>query len=136
MRWLKIPALERGRILQEIARLIRENNMELAALMTRENGMPFNMALFVEIPLAADCFDFFASLVSVLLGETLPFSLNGAAPNHMAWTMREPIGVAGLITPWNFPLLMPAWKLAPALAAGCTMILKPAPERLSVKQRN
>ncbi|HEX7066265.1 MAG TPA: aldehyde dehydrogenase family protein [Bacillales bacterium] len=127
-RWLKIPALERGRILQRIGELIRSHNFELARLMTRENGMPQNMALFVEIPMAADCFNYFASLVSGPKGETLPFSLTGAPQNHMAWTMREPIGVAGLITPWNFPLLMPTWKLAPALAAGCPAILKPAPE--------
>lgn len=127
-RWLSIPPLERGRILHQIGDLIRKHQMDLAQLMTRENGMPFNMALFVEIPIAADCFDFFASLVTQPKGETIPFSLAGAPPNHMTWTMKEPIGVAGLITPWNFPLLMPAWKLAPALAAGCPMVLKPAPE--------
>ncbi|QQK78155.1 aldehyde dehydrogenase family protein [Salicibibacter cibarius] len=127
-RWLSIPPLERGRILRQVADLIRKNNMELAQLMTRENGMPTNMALFVEIPMAADAFDFYASLVAQSKGETLPFSLTGAPPNHMTWTMKEPIGVAGLITPWNFPLLMPTWKVAPALAAGCTAVLKPAPE--------
>ncbi|WP_018133452.1 aldehyde dehydrogenase family protein [Effusibacillus pohliae] len=61
-------------------------------------------------------------------GETLPFSLTGAPPEHFVFTLKEPIGVAGLITPWNFPLLMPAWKIAPALAAGCSMVLKPAPQ--------
>ncbi|QOR83674.1 aldehyde dehydrogenase family protein [Geobacillus stearothermophilus] len=127
-RWLAIPPLERGRILRRIAELIRQHHDELARLMTRENGMPINMARFIEIPLAADCFDFFASLVVKPQGEVLPFSVAGAAPDYMAWTMKEPIGVAGLITPWNFPLLMPAWKIAPALAAGCTMVLKPAPE--------
>lgn len=127
-RWLSMPPLERGRILRNVADLIRKHHMELAHIMTRENGMPLNMALFVEIPMAADCFDFFASLVIQPQGDVLPFSLNGAPPNYMAWTMKEPIGVAGLITPWNFPLLMPTWKVAPALAAGCTMILKPAPE--------
>ncbi|HET7522305.1 MAG TPA: aldehyde dehydrogenase family protein [Bacillales bacterium] len=127
-RWTAMPALERSRILNEIARLIRKNAMETAQLMTRENGMPMNMAMFVEIPMAADCFDYFASLVAHPQGETVPFSLNGGPQNYMAWTMKEPIGVAGLITPWNFPLLMPAWKVAPALAAGCPMILKPAPE--------
>lgn len=126
--WLRMPALERGRILRQVAELIRSHNMELAQLMTKENGMPLNMALFVEIPMAADCFDFFASLVVQPQGEMLPFSLTGAPPNHMAWTMKEPVGVAGLITPWNFPLLMPAWKVAAALAAGCPAILKPAPE--------
>ncbi|ALA69707.1 aldehyde dehydrogenase [Geobacillus stearothermophilus 10] len=127
-RWLSIPPLERGRILRRIAELIRQHHDELAQLMTRENGMPINLALFIEIPLAADCFDFFASLVVKPQGEVLPFSVAGSAPDYMAWTMNEPIGVAGLITPWNFPLLMPTWKIAPALAAGCTMVLKPAPE--------
>lgn len=127
-RWSEVQPLERGRLLRKVADLIRKRHMELAQIITRENGMPLNMAMFVEIPMAADCFDFFASLVVQPQGEVLPFSLSGAPPNHMTWTMKEPIGVAGLITPWNFPLLMPAWKIAPALAAGCTMILKPAPE--------
>ncbi|MFC0298801.1 aldehyde dehydrogenase family protein [Geobacillus jurassicus] len=127
-RWLSIPPLERGRILRRIAELIRQHHYELAQLMTRENGMPMNQALFIEIPLAADCFDFFASLVVQPQGDVLPFSVAGSAPDYVAWTVKEPIGVAGLITPWNFPLLMPTWKIAPALAAGCTMVLKPAPE--------
>ncbi|WP_445612881.1 aldehyde dehydrogenase family protein [Geobacillus sp. YF-1] len=127
-RWLAISPLERGRILRRIAELIRQHHDELAWLMTRENGMPINMARFIEIPLAADCFDFFASLVVKPQGEVLPFSVAGTAPDYMAWTVKEPIGVAGLITPWNFPLLMPTWKIAPALAAGCTMVVKPAPE--------
>ncbi|MGZ0086721.1 aldehyde dehydrogenase family protein [Caldibacillus thermoamylovorans] len=127
-RWLAISPLERGRILRRIAELIRQHHDELARLMTRENGMPINMARFIEIPLAADCFDFFASLVVKPQGEVLPFSVAGTAPDYMAWTVKEPIGVAGLITPWNFPLLMPTWKIAPALAAGCTMVVKPAPE--------
>ncbi|MGP3562170.1 aldehyde dehydrogenase family protein [Geobacillus sp. BK01] len=127
-RWLSMPPLERGRILRRIAELIRQHHHELAQLMTRENGMPVNQALFIEIPLAADCFDFFASLVVKPHGEVLPFSVAGAASDYMTWTVKEPIGVAGLITPWNFPLLMPTWKIAPALAAGCTIVLKPAPE--------
>ncbi|ASS98550.1 MULTISPECIES: aldehyde dehydrogenase family protein [Geobacillus] len=127
-RWLSVPPLERGRILRRIAELIRQHHYELAQLMTRENGMPLNQALFIEIPLAADCFDFFASLVVKPHGDVLPFAVAGGAPDYMAWTVKEPIGVAGLITPWNFPLLMPSWKIAPALAAGCTMVVKPAPE--------
>ncbi|MFA8438413.1 aldehyde dehydrogenase family protein [Pueribacillus sp. YX66] len=126
-RWHSIPPLERGRVLRKVAELIRKHQQELAQIMTRENGMPINMATFVEIPMAADCFDFFASLVVQPQGEVVPFSLS-APSEHLAWTMREPIGIAGLITPWNFPLLMPAWKIAPALAAGCPSILKPAPE--------
>lgn len=126
-RWHSIPPLERGRVLRKVADLIRKNQNELAQIMNRENGMPVNMAMFVEIPMAADCFDFFASLVVQPQGEVVPFSLS-APSEHLSWTMREPIGIAGLITPWNFPLLMPTWKIAPALAAGCPSILKPAPE--------
>lgn len=126
-RWHAMPALERGRVLRKVADLIRKNQMELAQIMTRENGMPVSMAMFVEIPMAADAFDFYASLVVQPLGEVTPFSLS-APSEHLSWTMKEPIGIAGLITPWNFPLLMPVWKIAPALAAGCPSILKPAPE--------
>lgn len=126
-KWHSKPPLERGRVLRKVADLIRKNSMELAQLMSKENGMPVNMAMFIEIPMVADSFDFFASLVVQPYGEVIPFSLN-APSEHLAWTMKEPIGIAGLITPWNFPLLMPAWKVAPALAAGCPSILKPAPE--------
>lgn len=127
-RWRAISAIERGRILHSIAQRIREEQYEIAQLMTRENGMIFNTALFLEIPLVIECFDYMAGLCSQPTGETLPFSMTGTAPNHFVFTQKEPIGVAGLITPWNFPLLMPAWKIAPALAAGCSAVLKPAPQ--------
>lgn len=127
-RWRGMDPIERGRILHEVAQRIRSQQLEFAKLMSRENGMPLHVALNVEIPMVVDCFDYFASLVTQVKGETLPFSLTGAPPEHFVFTLKEPIGVAGLITPWNFPLLMPSWKLAPALAAGCSVVLKPAPQ--------
>ncbi|RFU61687.1 aldehyde dehydrogenase [Bacillus sp. V59.32b] len=127
-RWRGMTPLERGRILHQVARLIQENQMEIAQIMTRENGMPINMALFVEIPMVVECFDYMASLVAQPIGQTQPFSATGSPPNHFVYTVKEPLGVAGLITPWNLPLLMPAWKIAPALASGCSAVLKPAPE--------
>lgn len=127
-RWLGIDPLERSRVLGRIAAGIRAHAEELSAAMVRENGMPLAFAQWLEIPMAADVFDYFAGLVPQVHGETLPFSLPGPQGEYLAFTLREPVGVAGLITPWNFPLLMPAWKLAPALAAGCSLVLKPAPE--------
>ncbi|MDA8344637.1 MAG: aldehyde dehydrogenase family protein [Thermaerobacter sp.] len=127
-RWLGIDPLERSRVLHRMADGIRAHAQELSEAMVRENGMPLAFAQWLEIPMAADVFDYFSGLVPQVHGETLPFSLPGPQGDYLAFTLREPVGVAGLITPWNFPLLMPAWKLAPALAAGCAAVLKPAPE--------
>ncbi len=127
-RWLGADPLERSRVLHRIGAGIREHAAQLAAAMVRENGMPLAFAQWLEIPMAADVFDYFAGLVPQVHGDTLPFSLPGPQGDYLAFTLREPVGVAGLITPWNFPLLMPAWKLAPALAAGCSSVLKPAPQ--------
>jgi len=127
-RWLGMDPLERGRVLRRIADGIRGHADELATEMVREMGMPRSMAQWLEIPMAADVFDYFAGLVPTVGGETLPFSIPGPQGDYLAFTLRQPVGVAGLITPWNFPLLMPAWKLAPAIASGCAAILKPAPE--------
>ena len=127
-RWLGMDPLERGRVLRRVADGIRAHADELAEEMVRENGMPRSMAQWLEIPMAADVFDYFAGLIPSVHGETLPFSIPGPQGDYLAFTLRQPVGVAGLITPWNFPLLMPAWKLAPAFAAGCAAILKPAPE--------
>lgn len=127
-RWSIMAPLERGRILNRVGELIREHSEELAKLMCRENGMTLNMALYVEIPLAVDTFSYYGGLVAQVSGETVPFGVGGAPPDYLAMTVKEPVGVAGLITPWNFPLLMPAWKIAPALAAGCPVVLKPSSE--------
>ncbi len=126
--WLGMDPLERGRTLGRLAQLLREHRDELADVMVEENGMPMNFAQWLEIPMAADVFDYFASLIPITGGRTLPFSLPGPQGDYLLMTLKEPIGVAGVITPWNFPLLMPSWKVAPALAAGCSVVLKPAPE--------
>jgi len=127
-RWSVIAPLERGRIIGRIGELVREYADELAGLMVRENGMTLNMALYVEIPLVVDSFTYYGGLAAAYGGETVPFAVAGAPPDYLAMTVKEPVGVAALITPWNFPLLMPAWKIAPALAAGCPVILKPSSE--------
>jgi len=127
-RWSVIAPLERGRILSRIGELVRERADELAGLMCRENGMTLSTALYVEIPLVVDTFSYYGGLVPQACGETLPFAVPGAPPDYLAMTLKEPVGVAALITPWNFPLLMPAWKIAPALAAGCPAVLKPSSE--------
>lgn len=127
-RWLGMDPLERARTLHRIARAIRDRQEQLASVMTRENGMPISFAQWLEIPMAADVFDYFAGLIPQVGGRTLPFSLPGPQGNYLLFTLKEPVGVAGLITPWNFPLLMPSWKVAAALAAGCSAVLKPAPE--------
>lgn len=127
-RWSSIDPLERARILHAIARAIRDRQSQLAETITRENGMPINFATFNEVPMAADVFDYYAGTVAQIAGETPPFSLPGAPPDMVVMTFKEPVGPAGLITSWNFPLLIPAWHLAPALAAGCPAILKPAPQ--------
>ena len=126
--WRSLPVLERQRIMAQIAEKLRERTIALARLVARESGMPLSAARFIEIPMAADAFDFFAAAGTMVHGRTLPFSLQGATTRYMTWTQKQPIGVAALITPWNFPLLMPAWKVAACLAAGATAVLKPAPE--------
>ncbi|MEW6048966.1 MAG: aldehyde dehydrogenase family protein, partial [Bacillota bacterium] len=107
-RWTAIDPLERARILAHVARGIRERQAELAELITRENGMPINFSTFSEVPMAADVFDYFAGVVAQIAGETPPFALPGAPPDIFVMTLKEPVGPAGLITPWNFPLLMPS----------------------------
>lgn len=126
--WRSLPVLERQRILSQVATKLRERTIELARLVARESGMPLSAARFIEIPMSADAFDFFAAAGTLVHGRTLPFSLQGATTRYMTWTQKQPIGVAALITPWNFPLLMPSWKVAACLAAGSVAILKPAPE--------
>ena len=114
-RWTMIAPLERGRILNRIGELVREHGDELAGLMCRENGMTLNTALYVEIPLVVDSFSYYGGLVPQVNGETLPFAVPGAPPEYLALTLKEPVGVAAQITPWNFPLLMPAWHTCPWL---------------------
>ncbi len=119
--WKKTDARDRGRILLGIANLIEKNKDELALLDTLDNGKPINETTNADIPLAIDCFLYYAGWADKIHGETIP--VRGGFFNY---TLREPIGVVGQIIPWNFPLLMAAWKIAPALACGNTVVLKPA----------
>ncbi len=119
--WSKMSASERGRIIWKIGDLLQENLEEFAELETLDNGKPLSVARVADVPLAADLFHYMAGWATKIEGSTIPI----AGP-FLAYTRREPIGVVGQIIPWNFPLLMAAWKLGPALATGCTIVLKPA----------
>ncbi|MBT3354701.1 MAG: aldehyde dehydrogenase family protein [Candidatus Scalindua sp.] len=119
--WKKIDARDRGRILLEIANLIEKNKDELALLDTLDNGKPINETTNADIPLVIDCFLYYAGWADKIHGETIP-----VRGDFFNYTLREPVGVVGQIIPWNFPLLMAAWKIAPALACGNTIVLKPA----------
>jgi phenylacetaldehyde dehydrogenase len=127
-RWRDIPVLERQRIMGRAAALVRAHDGELAALISEDMGMPESAARYVEVPYAASVLDYYAGLIAHAGGETVPVDIPGTPPHFLAYTERVPVGVAALITPFNFPLLIPAWKLAPALASGSTAVLKPAPE--------
>lgn len=120
-KWRKMSAAERGRLLFNVAQLIRDNADELAELETLSTGKPIRETRHLDVMLTADCFEYYAGLASKIQGETIP-----APGNTLNYTLREPIGVIAQIVPWSFPLLMAAWKLAPALAAGNTVILKPS----------
>lgn len=127
-RWKQLPVLERQRILMTIANLLRDSDQVWAHRIAEEMGMPETAARFIEVPYAAQTFEYYASCIPQLRGATLPMDIPGAPPEYLTYTLLQPIGVSGLITPWNFPLMLPAWKIAAALAAGCTVVVKPAPE--------
>lgn len=120
--WPRLTPSQRGRLLWKLADLIEEHADELALLETLDNGKPIKYSRSIDVPLTADHFRYFAGWASKLEGETIPVSV----PNMLTYTLREPLGVVGQIIPWNFPLQMAAWKLAPALACGNTVVLKPA----------
>ena len=120
-KWSRMSARDRGRLLYKLAGLIESHAKELAALETADNGKPIRESSFVDLPQVVENFEYFAGATTKIEGETIP------VPGQMFnYTLREPLGVCGQIIPWNFPLLMAAWKLAPALAAGNTIVLKPA----------
>ncbi len=123
--WSKIAPSERARMIWKLADLLEKNLEEFAQLESLDNGKPLKVARAADVPLAIDHFRYYAGWATKIEGNTIPFS---GAPQgkFFAYTMREPVGVVGQIIPWNFPLLMAAWKLAPALATGCTIVLKPA----------
>lgn len=125
--WREMTPAARGRLLWRIADLIDEHTDELAVLESLDNGKPLTAAKTIDVPAAADIFRYMAGWATKVEGNTIPISVDymPGAEFH-AYTEREPVGVVGQIIPWNFPLVMAGWKLAPALAVGCTSVLKPA----------
>jgi aldehyde dehydrogenase (NAD+) len=119
--WRKMSGSERGRLLNKLADLIEKNADELARLESLDNGKPFAVAKAADLSLTVACYRYYAGWADKLQGKTIP--VNG---DYFSYTRHEPIGVVGQIIPWNFPLLMQAWKLAPALATGNTVVMKPA----------
>ena len=118
--WKDITAQDRGRVLFKLAQIVRDRADELAELETRNSGKPIVESEF-DIADVATCFEYYGGLATKIHGEVLP-----VPDNAMSLALREPLGVAGQIVPWNYPLVMAAWKLAPAICAGCTTVLKPA----------
>src|SRR5271170_3967407 len=125
--WGRMTPSERGRVIWRIGDLILDHVDELAQLETLDNGKPFAVAQAADVPLAADLFHYMAGWATKIEGNSINISVPYApGANFHAYTLREPIGVVGQIIPWNFPLLMAAWKLGPALATGNCVVLKPA----------
>src|SRR5215211_5666096 len=120
--WTSVPASQRTLHLLRLAELVEEHGDELAQLEALDNGKPVRLAKVVDVRLAVEHLRYFAGWPTKIVGETIPVSW----PNALCYTTKEPVGVCGQIIPWNFPLLMACWKVAPALAAGCTTVLKPA----------
>jgi phenylacetaldehyde dehydrogenase len=124
--WRRMTSSERGRVIWKISELIEENADELALLESLDNGKPVAVAKAADVALAADLFRYMAGWPTKIEGTTVPISAVAGPGEYLAYTLREPVGVVGQIIPWNFPLLMAAWKLGPVLACGCTVVLKPA----------
>src|SRR5437763_16757345 len=120
--WPSMPAAGREKLMMALAEAIEAHDEELAEIESLDNGKPAGIARFVDVRGSAAHIRYFAGWPTKIEGGVLPV----AAPNMHCYTRREPVGVCGQIVPWNFPLLMVAWKIAPALAAGCTIVLKPA----------
>src|SRR5690606_3672252 len=118
--WSKMDPTKRGSILFRLSQLVRDHAQELAAVESRDNGKPIRDTLG-EMQRAADWLQFFAGAADKLNGEQIPFRTDA-----LAYTRREPVGVVGAILPWNSPILLCCWKLGPALAAGNTIVIKPA----------
>ena len=119
--WAKLSARERGRLVYKLGERLMEQVDEVARLETLHNGKPITESRHIEIPMAAECLQYYAGWADKVGGDTIP--VKGSA---LVYTLREPIGVVAAIVPWNFPLLIAMWKVAPALAMGNTVILKPA----------
>ncbi len=119
--WRKMSASERGKLLNRLADLIEKNADELATLESLDNGKPRHVARAADLPLTIACYRYYAGWADKIQGKTIPIS-----GDYFCYTRHEPVGVVGQIIPWNFPLLMQAWKLGPALACGNTVVLKVA----------
>src|SRR5262247_572461 len=119
--WGKLSARERGRLIWKLGEKLLEKADEIARLETLHNGKPIFESRQIEIPAAAECFQYYAGWADKIHGETVPVK-----GNYLTYTLREPVGVVAAIVPWNFPLLLTSWKVAPALACGNTVIIKPA----------
>ncbi|HEY0875014.1 MAG TPA: aldehyde dehydrogenase family protein [Vicinamibacterales bacterium] len=119
--WGKMSARERGRLVRKLGERLMERADEIARLETLHNGKPIMESRHIEIPLAAECFEYYGGWSDKVMGETIPVK-----GNYLNYTLREPLGVCAAIVPWNFPLLIAVWKIAPALATGNTIIVKPA----------
>ncbi|HEX6881109.1 MAG TPA: aldehyde dehydrogenase family protein, partial [Terriglobales bacterium] len=125
--WRRMTASERGKLIWKLGDLIDQHVEEFAELESLDNGKPLTVARAADVPLAAELFRYMAGWATKLEGNTIPLSVPYTpGARYHAYTMREPVGVVGQIIPWNFPLLMAAWKLGPALATGCCIVLKPA----------
>jgi acyl-CoA reductase-like NAD-dependent aldehyde dehydrogenase len=119
--WARMKAIDRSRVLWKLGDLVLQHADELARLETLDNGKPIFESRLVDIDMVARCFHYFSGWATKLTGET-----NDVNPSWFTYTLREPVGVVGAIIPWNFPMIMVGWKAAPALAAGNTIVLKPA----------
>src|SRR5881296_1705838 len=119
--WKKMPASQRGLLMNKLADLIEKHADELAQLEALDNGKPYSVARAADLPLTIACYRYYAGWADKLQGKTIPVT-----GRYFTYTKHEPVGVVGQIIPWNFPLLMQAWKLGPALATGCTVVMKPA----------
>ena len=119
--WRKMSASERGRLIWRLANLVEKNIDEFAELETLDNGKPIFESRYVDMPMVIDVLRYYAGWATKIHGETV-----NTFETAFTYTLREPVGVVGLIIPWNFPLLLASWKLGPALACGCTVVLKPA----------
>jgi aldehyde dehydrogenase (NAD+) len=119
--WASLSARERGRLVRRIGERLLERADEIARLETLHNGKPIFESRQIEIPAAAECFEYYGGWADKVMGETIPVK-----GNYLTYTLREPVGVVAAIVPWNFPLLLTAWKVAPALACGNTVVIKPA----------
>ena len=124
--WSKVRPVERQRLLLKLADLIEQNTEELAQLESLDNGKLVFFARVVDVAGTVDFLRYMAGWATKISGHTLDVSCGMPGEEYQAFTLRQPVGVVGQIIPWNFPLVMAAWKLGPALAAGCTVVLKPA----------